>query len=50
MDKKKTLISELVATCLLMAMSISLFAQNIKEIRFGDKKYEYSVGNDSLTL
>lgn len=50
MDKKKTLISELVATCLLMAMSISLFAQNIKEIRFCDKKYEYSVGNDSLTL
>lgn len=49
MDKKKTLISKCVAI-LFLAISLPLFGQNVKEIKFCDKKYEYNVGNDSLTL
>lgn len=51
MDKKKTLIQRLFVACLLIfiaAMTVS--AQNVKQIKFCDKKYEYGIGKDSITL
>lgn len=51
MDKKKTLTFKFLLVCLLaLASSISVFAQSVKEIRFSDKKYEYGVGKDTITL
>lgn len=51
MDKKKTLIKQLVVVCLLIFTTIlSVSAQSVKQIKFCDKKYEYGVGKDSITL
>lgn len=33
-----------------LAVGLSLNAQNVKQVRFCDKKYEYGAGKDSITL
>lgn len=51
MDKKKKISgTKALIISLLLVWSIPALAQNISEIRFGDKEYEYGVGNDSITL
>lgn len=51
MDKKKKIsgINAFIIS-LLLAWVIPTQAQNVDMIRFGDKQYEYGVGNDSITL
>ena len=34
----------------LMITALSAMAQNVQRIEFCDKKYEYGVGNDQITL
>lgn len=51
MDKKKTLIQRLFVVCLLIFTAATIVsAQNVKQIKFCDKKYEYGIGKDSITL
>lgn len=51
MDKKKTLIQRLFVACLLIFIATTtISAQKVEEIRFCDKKYEYGIGKDSITL
>ena len=51
MDKKKTLIQRLFVVCLLIFIAATtVSAQNVKQIKFCDKKYEYGIGKDSITL
>lgn len=52
MDKKKKMISRVwVLLCLLYSMGVGLLnAQNISEIQFCDRKYEYAIGKDTITL
>ena len=51
MDKKKTLIQRLFVACLLIFIAATtVSAQNVKQIKFCDKKYEYGIGQDSITL
>ena len=51
MDKKKTLIQRLFVACLLFFIAeTTVSAQNVKQIKFCDKKYEYGIGKDSITL
>ena len=51
MDKKKTLIPRLFVACLLFFIAATtVSAQNVKQIKFCDKKYEYGIGKDSITL
>ena len=51
MDKKKTLIQRLFVACLLIFIAATtVSAQNVKQIKFCDKKYEYGIGKDSITL
>ena len=50
MDKKKTLIQRLFVACLLIFIAATtVSAQNVKQIKFCDKKYEYGIGKDSIT-
>lgn len=51
MDKKKKIsgIKALFIT-LLFVLTIPTFAQDVSEIRFEDKNYEYGIGKDSITL
>ena len=51
MDNKKTLIQRLFVACLLIFIAATtVSAQNVKQIKFCDKKYEYGIGKDSITL
>ena len=51
MDKKKTLIQRLFVACLLIFIAATtVSSQNVKQIKFCDKKYEYGIGKDSITL
>lgn len=50
MDKKKKIIRKWMAFCLLLTTVLPALGQDVKQIQFCDKKYEYGVGNDSLTL
>ena len=51
MDKKKTLIQRMFVACLLFFIAATtVSAQNVKQIKFCDKKYEYGIGKDSITL
>ena len=51
MDKTKKIILKLTALCMLYTeIAGALNGQNVKQIKFCDKKYEYGIGNDSLTL
>ena len=50
MDKKKKVVRKLMVLCLLIATIIPVFGQDVKQIKFCDKKYEYGVGKDSITL
>lgn len=49
MDKKKKIIGiKAIFICLLLGWAFPTFAQTVDAIRFGDKQYEYGVGNDSI--
>lgn len=50
MDKKKKMIFRVWLLLCLVSMTELLNAQNISEIQFCDRKYEYSVGKDTITL
>lgn len=51
MDKKKKIIMKRFVTILaLIAVVFNMNAQDVKQIVFCDKKYEYGVGKDSITL
>lgn len=51
MDKKKALIQRLfVASLLIIIATMTMSAQKVEEIKFCDKKYEYGIGKDSITL
>lgn len=52
MDKKEkmTLRRGLLAVLLVAAAALRLGAQDVKQIQFCDKKYEYGAGKDSITL
>jgi len=36
--------------CACLALALGMGAQDVKQIKFSDRKYEYGVGNDSITL
>jgi hypothetical protein len=50
MDKKKTLIQRVWILCIALATLLPTAGQNIRQIKFCDKSYEYGAGHDSLTL
>lgn len=51
MDKKKTVIQRLFVVCLwALITTLCVSAQNVKQIKFCDKKYEYGIGKDSISL
>ena len=51
MDKKKKIIMKRVVTILaLITVALNMNAQDVKQIQFCDKNYEYGVGKDSITL
>lgn len=50
MDTKKKIIRRLIALFWVITVILPVFGQDIKQIKFCDNKYEYGVGNDSLTL
>ena len=51
MDKKKKITMKRIVTILtFVAVALSMNAQDVKQIVFCDKKYEYGVGKDSITL
>ncbi|WP_455663862.1 FHA domain-containing protein [Phocaeicola sp.] len=51
MDKKKKMMAQKLLTVMILIVSAwSLCAQNVSKIQFCDKKYEYEVGKDSITL
>lgn len=50
MDKKEKIVRKLMLLCLLITVIVPIWGQNVKQIKFCDKKYEYGVGKDSLTL
>ena len=51
MDKKKKIsVIRALFINLLLIWAFPTLAQDVDVIRFGDKHYEYSVGNDSITL
>ena len=51
MDKKKEITMKRIVTILtFVAVALSMNAQDVKQIVFCDKKYEYGVGKDSITL
>lgn len=51
MDKKKTLILKQLVVCIfLLATTFSVFAQSVNMVKFCDKKYEYGIGQDSISL
>lgn len=51
MDKKKEIIMKRILTVLtLILVAVSMNAQDVKQIQFCDKKYEYGIGKDSITL
>lgn len=53
MDKKKKIVSRLIVWCLLIQLItviVPVYGQDVNQIKFCDKKYEYGIGKDSLTL
>ena len=50
MDKTKKMIFRVVSVVVLMLTTGLLNAQNVSEIQFCDRKYEYEIGKDSITL
>ena len=50
MDKTKKMIFRVVSVVVLMLTTGLLNAQNVSEIQFSDRKYEYEIGKDSITL
>ena len=51
MDKKEKIIMKRFVTVLaLIAVAFNINAQDVKQIQFCDKKYEYGIGKDSITL
>ena len=51
MDKKKKITMKRIVTILtFVAVALTMNAQDVKQIVFCDKKYEYGIGKDSITL
>lgn len=50
MDKKKTIIQRLIVICLVFTTIFPALGQDVKQIKFCDKRYEYGIGQDTLTL
>ena len=51
MDKKKKITMKRILTVLtLITLAFNMNAQDVKQIQFCDKKYEYGVGKDSIKL
>ena len=50
MDKKKMTIQRLLSVLVFAVSAFSLQAQDVSNIQFCDKKYEYGQGKDSITL
>ena len=51
MDKKEKIVMRVfISMWVLLLGTLSVAAQDVKEIQFCDKKYEYGVGKDSITL
>lgn len=50
MDKKKKIVRYLIMLYLLITAIMPIYGQDVKQIKFCDKRYEYGVGNDFLTL
>ncbi len=50
MDKTKKIISQLLLVIWILLFPSTFYGQNITEINFCDRKYEYKVGKDSITL
>ena len=51
MDKKKEMMMRFFQlACIILVGTSGLKAQNVSEIQFCDRKYEYRVGSDSITL
>ncbi|MBQ9575822.1 MAG: FHA domain-containing protein [Muribaculaceae bacterium] len=53
MDKKKKIITTMRAAfclCVLLASTLQIHAQDVKQIQFCDKQYSYEPGKDSITL
>lgn len=49
-EKKKITMKRIVTILTFVAVALSMNAQDVKQIVFCDKKYEYGVGKDSITL
>jgi len=51
MDKKKKIrMKKIVSILIFVGAALNLNAQDVKQIQFCDKKYEYGAGKDSITL
>ena len=51
MDKKKKMnLQRLLTAITLLVLAFPLYGQDVKEVQFCDKKYEYGIGKDSITL
>ena len=51
MDKKgKIAMKKFLVFLVILASALSIQAQDVKEIQFSDKKYEYGIGKDSISL
>ena len=51
MDKKKQIMMQRIWTvCAMLALALHVCAQDVSRIQFCDKKYEYGLGKDSITL
>ena len=47
---KQIILRKCIIACFLVMASMAVCAQNVQRIEFCDKKYEYGVGNDQITL
>ena len=50
MDKKKQIMKRQMTVCAILAWMLHIGAQDVSQIQFCDKKYEYGLGKDSITL
>lgn len=50
MDQKKKIIGNILLLSLLFAWAFPALSQTVNEIRIGDRKYDYTVGSDSINL
>ncbi len=50
MDKKKQIMKRISTACVMLAWLLTLGAQDVSQIQFCDKQYDYDLGKDSITL